>query len=130
MISYTAYQRGDGTVDWESYRAAQVEAGEICKTCGKILLGFSIFGNKPISGKRDCYDCHTIANDKDEVTHEVFIRCPHCKLTMDVMKDELYELTKEEGENETTCHHCNEDFSVETFITFSFKSPPLKETSE
>ncbi|NMZ77406.1 hypothetical protein HBO32_30375 [Pseudomonas nitroreducens] len=47
--------------------------------------------------------------------------CPHCGNEFDVMQNEAWELY-EEGEHEVQCNTCDENFSVNTHVKFSFST--------
>jgi hypothetical protein len=48
-------------------------------------------------------------------------RCPHCGEECDEGRNEWWKL-HEEGEHEVTCPHCDEDFSVNTRVSYSFST--------
>lgn len=45
--------------------------------------------------------------------------CPHCGHECDVSENDWWRLY-DEGEHEVSCPHCNEDFTVNTRVSFSF----------
>ncbi len=103
-------------MNWEAYRTAQVEAGEVCRECGAYIV-FS-------KGKPSlCIPCNTLHTDKGEVMHSQRARCPHCThmFTIESGDSDIYG----EGEHEVTCPKCEGEFTVQTAVSYSFTSPPL-----
>ena len=37
MIQFEDFRQEDGNTNWDAYRKAQVDAGEICHKCGNYL---------------------------------------------------------------------------------------------
>ena len=72
-----------------------------------------------------CYDCKSLENDKNEVEHDHFVRCPHCRVAFDPIGDEGYEFYHD-GEHEIYCHECDKQFTFITHVSFSFESPALE----
>ena len=121
MIRIRDYEKEDGLVDWPAYEEAQKDTGEICLKCGDIIL----FGK---GYPETCVSCKKLAKD-EEVDHDCFIRCPHCRNTFNPHDDggDSFDLFSE-GEHEVWCCKCDKTFEVSTHISWSFTSPPMEKT--
>lgn len=115
MISFDDHRLKNGHIDWRSYTAAQVAAGEKCSTC----LEHIILNRTP--GPTDCVNCRGLVKD-EELTHNHFIRCPDCGEHWNPFKQEDYHV-HEDGEHNVSCCNCNYGFEVSTMVTFTFTSP-------
>lgn len=72
-----------------------------------------------------CWQCKELDNP-ETLRHNHFLRCPKCKhvwFAHDVWESSIYE----KGEHELTCLECDHDFTVETQVSYSFKSPAMEE---
>lgn len=116
MVHMKDYEK-NGKLDWEAYKQAQINSGEICYNCRSFIL----FGK---GLKRLCHQCQSINEDTEYVTHSKLIRCPKCKHQMDVHDCELYELY-EDGDHDISCNDCNHTFTIKTNASYSFESPEL-----
>jgi hypothetical protein len=117
MIKTETFRTDDG-IDWKAYEAAQVAAGERCKSCGKYFSPLPW----PTPGPRECYGCIELTKIP-EVSHHSKVRCPACRHTWDVGESEdLYS----EGEHSVYCHECNHEFEVTTNVSYEFVSPELE----
>jgi len=105
----------DGSIDWKSYKESQIKDGTRCLKCGDYI-GFST------GYSRMCPDCVDFNRIKGEVSHSSLVRCPSCRIEMNVIDCELYELY-EEGEHKVSCQICDCEFEVSTTVKFTFKSP-------
>jgi DNA-directed RNA polymerase subunit RPC12/RpoP len=115
MIRIADHIGPDGRVDWDAYRAAQRANGDRCFVCGATIL----FG----PGHLDrCNACKALDEDRDEVTHDDFVRCPKCRHTMNVREE--YDLFQD-GTHELACDECGHEFEVTTVVSYSFRSPEL-----
>lgn len=119
MISLRDFEKPVGGVDWNAYRAAQVEAGERCSLCGAFIL--TIFANR--LGPRQCADCRSLEGTS-EVRHRAFLRCPDCGHSWDLRHRDCDVF--EEGPHSVTCPVCSADFEIKTSIEFTFTSPEKK----
>jgi hypothetical protein len=117
MVSIVDYKKEDGSIDFSSYRKAQVDAGEKCYECGEHVTLFA-------KGYRErCDSCKALDSNADAVSHKSFIRCPSCRQSWETstFDDDLYD----DGEHEVDCPECNHSFTVTTFVSYSFGSPAL-----
>lgn len=109
-----------GTVNWKTYKAAQKANGEICSQCSAhIMLGGGGY-------EQLCYDCKNLITDKKSVTHEEYIRCPHCEFRHQPSECDMYE-AYQDGDHEVDCHSCGERFEFSTSVSYSFESPAVIE---
>ena len=122
MNRISDHKKEDGSIDWESYRAAEkienqieVNEGKRCSDCGRYIIFAKGYPSL-------CGDCKSLRRDSDSVTHNRFVRCPECRETME--PEDIYE----EGSHDIYCEHCDHEFTVITHISFSFKSPALGTT--
>lgn len=117
MISFEDHKDAEGKINWQSYDAAQITAGEKCRKCRKLIY--------PGKGyETSCYDCQSLSDGVSSV-HSRFIRCPKCHTTWDPYESEDYNVF-EEGEHEVWCSECEHEFVVSTTVSFSFDSGPLE----
>ena len=118
MIHLDNFKLQDGDYDWIAYRNAQKNNGEICTSCGAFIV--RLFKD---TGHPDrCESCKAIDTNKEEVTHDSFIRCPACGETMNVMDMECGDLYQD-GEHGVCCNSCEQEFEIITNVSYSFKSP-------
>lgn len=131
MISINDYRKPDGSVDWERFEDAQIDAGEICFRCRSIRPLYIEDILRQRSGKYLCGSCSAIDNDASEVLHETFVRCPHCKETFS--PEELYHRDPDYGEyleggsHRCECRACGKEVAFSTRIHFTFVSPALED---
>jgi len=111
--------KNDDKIDWDSYKTAQKNNGEICQKCNAYQ--FPAQGHLAI-----CFDCVSIATDRDEVTHNHLARCPVCRETWRPEEMWLTECTSDSS-RDLYCPTCNHEFTVEVHIVSSLTSPPLVE---
>ena len=119
MISFDDHRKADGAIDWPAYRKACVDAGERCYRCDA-----SIFSLRSTYSRRLCAECSKLDNDKDEVSHSNLIRCPKCRHQENVLEGDQYDLFGD-GEHSVTCGQCGHEYKVSTWVSYTFKSPPL-----
>jgi hypothetical protein len=115
MISFKDYQKPDGEIDWNAYRAAKIENGQQCYRCESFLI--------PARGYRAlCSSCNTLATDPRAVTHSRLIRCPKCGEQSDA--EHRWESgIHGDGEHAIGCYECEHEFTVKTFVSYLFESP-------
>lgn len=111
------YKKNDGLIDWDSYHKAQINAGEICKTCQThIMLGAQ-------GTPRQCQSCTDIKENLYEtVEHHHYARCPKCEKIFDVYKNSDYKIY---NPHPVVCPGCGHNFDIEVHISFEFGSPPV-----
>lgn len=114
MVSMKDHEDEKGNLNWETYRAAQKQEGEVCMTCGAYLV---IGKGHP----QNCLQCSD-AEKPDELRHDKFLRCPLCGETWNPSDAEDYEVY-EDGEHDVTCQHCDFEFRVQTHVSWTFTSP-------
>jgi len=114
MIELRKFEH-NGEIDWDGYRKAQIENGELCSKCGTYLWG--VFGSP-----QECPDCRGLCISSP-VEHEQYVRCPYCAHTDWVADD--YELFSD-GEHTIQCSNCQKDYTIITHVSVSFESPGLK----
>lgn len=121
MINFNDHKNEDGSTDWESYRKAQIDAGDRCYKCDVHIsnVRIGIFARQ--ASPQMCQACQHLADDCS-VEHEQFFRCPVCGEVTLVFENEYYELCQE-GEHNVTCPDCDHKFEVITTVTYSFESP-------
>jgi DNA-directed RNA polymerase subunit M/transcription elongation factor TFIIS len=109
------HRDSEGNLDWRSYHASEVEAGEKCTKCGKFIF--------PAKGHpARCYDCKSLMMDDGEVDHHSYIRCPKCGDEYNVWDTAYYEILTEET-HEVMCQSCEHEFEIETRVEYTFTSP-------
>ena len=122
IINLEDFTRTDGSVDWSGLRAAEINNGECCKTCGSYLINLFSTPAQP----KDCGRCVDLKNSADEVRHSDYVRCPRCSYIFDlttlVSENCLYDLYQE-GEHNMTCPECEHDFKIGTSVSYTFTSP-------
>lgn len=111
-VKITDHEDEKGKVNWQAYRVAQRENGELCTKCGSYIL----FG---AGHPNACGQCRSFETESDEVLHDSLIRCPHCG---HLDNTEELEPGDEVG---VACGHCDESYEVQVRIHFSYMSPPL-----
>lgn len=118
MISSDSFKDAEGNVDWKALKTARIINGEICYSCGSIII-------REIGCKSLCVDCKALETDKDEVRHDSQIRCPKCKHIEDVVHLEDYEIYGE-GEHSVWCSECDTEYEISTTVTYTFTSLELE----
>lgn len=116
-IRFDAYKTADGQIDWPAVRAARLANGEICTRCGTCIVW-------PSGHRSECSACQKL-NLTEELNHDRLVRCPHCGNSFDPSETDYYELYGD-GEHTVNCFDCGKDFTVETSVSYTFTSPPLK----
>ena len=109
----------DGHVNWESYKKAQVDNGEMCSRCGSYIY-INADGYK-----RECMQCKHIA-ESDRLNHDRLIRCPSCLHTWSPYGYDDYEIL-EDGEHDISCPKCDKEFYISTHVSFTFDSPEIEQ---
>jgi hypothetical protein len=117
MISIDNYKLPDGRTNWEAYRAAKVANGELCRECGRYITFAKGYPSL-------CYECKSLQDDKGEVCHDNYIRCPYCKSLSEGYHEDL----RGEGEHTVTCYECEKNFEVSVEYSVTYTSPALCET--
>ncbi len=126
MSTLDDFRKQDGQIDWDAYRQAEINEGKKCYKCGAYIMlsGISFFGRpERIAGPSLCMSCRSLPN-KEEITHESFIRCPKCGHSWNPRDNENYEIY-EDGDHNVCCPECDHDFEIFTSVTFTFRSPEL-----
>lgn len=113
----------DGTTDWEAYREAQIQAGEICCKCGRYLV-FHKTGQITM-----CSSCKSIQESKESIQHDTYIRCPKCGNSYEALEFSEFDIF-EEGEHDVDCPSCGYFFIVETAVSYNFTSPAVADEIE
>ncbi len=108
----------DGKVDWKAYRAAEIANGYRCSKCDAYIF-------RGCGYKQECSSCKDLLLP-EEIRHEDIIRCPYCKHEEFVCHTECYELY-EDGDHSFSCSNCEKEYEISTWVSYSFKSPPLIE---
>lgn len=116
LVRLEDHRREDGSIDWQTYRAAQVNAGERCTRCGAHRI--SVFGNNVMG---PCGPCAALEARTEEVDHACYVRCPKCGESWDLSEHDDYEVYAD-GEHKLQCAACNHTFEI-THVSFSFTSP-------
>lgn len=109
------HRKEDGRLDWESLKRAETANGERCSECGSHILF-------PKGYRVKCQPCARLTNDDGEVKHESNIRCPACGYYWNPANSDYYELFAD-GEHNVGCHECGHEFTITTYVSYSFKSP-------
>jgi ribosomal protein S27AE len=112
--SSTDYKTPEGNIDWDAFRRAQVQNGEICYHCGSFLFTWK---GEPAP----CGNCLALENDLGEVLHPDRLRCPHCHHVEQASDREVWA----DGDHEIDCGECGEPYIVSTSVSFTFRSPAL-----
>jgi len=119
MVRMDDYKTESGSIDWKSYREAQVQAGERCVDCGAYMFSF-----RASEGARSCNECRDLLATA-KVNHSRYVRCPKCGHKFNPSESECYELY-EEGEHEVFCDECEHDFTISTHVSYNFESPAME----
>lgn len=117
FIALSDYKKENGEYDWEAYRKAQVENGDLCHECGgtaRILGG----PGHPVL----CSPCERMRGQPaSEIDHAKRIRCPKCGNIEEVdFEMNIWEA----GEHDVHCSACDHKYVIETEVSYSFVSPP------
>jgi DNA-directed RNA polymerase subunit RPC12/RpoP len=100
-------------------RAAEVANGERCAECGTRTFGAS-------GSPRTCQECQSLRSESGEVDSDTHIRCPHCGHITSVVDADLWEIgIDSDGEHNVHCESCDARFTVTTYVTSTYTSPPL-----
>lgn len=122
MISHKDFQDAHGNIDWKSYRAAEIAAGERCSSCDTFIY--------PGTGHpTECADCKTMRNSNSNVYHNSHIRCPACSHVTHPYEADIYEVYQE-GDHLIRCEECDHEFMVSTSVKYTFESPEILETNK
>lgn len=116
MSIFEEFEDENGNVDWRAYDRDQVNKGKQCRTCGAMILW-----SKGVPTQ--CSQCKSMTEQRDELSHDKFLRCPRCGYHWDPYESEDYEVLSDEI-HVVTCMECNYDFEVTTYVSYSFTSPP------
>lgn len=112
----------DGQVDWDAYRGRKIETGETCCRCGRGIIW-------PAGVRSDCPSCKALTLSAGRVGHRRFVRCPVCGEIDDIV-EWMADGFGQEGEHRLVCSACECEYAVETEITETFYSPPLRQGRE
>jgi len=133
-VSFKDYKDDKGGIDWQAYREAQAEVGEICHRCHKYLIleniGATLFGREgDLPQRRLCSDCKHLDQDTGrEVRHEKYIRCPKCghqSFVHDWEMCDYGEVFYAEGTHDIYCPQCEHEFTIATHVSYTYESPPM-----
>jgi len=97
----------------------EVVSGKRCKRC----YAYMWLGSDPYSL---CSDCKTLDDSEQSVHHGRMIRCPYCRHIADVYNFEDGKLYDEDV-HEVWCSECDNNFEVETHVSYDFESPAMGE---
>ena len=122
MVNIEDHQTPEGKTNQKSYRAAQIANGEICTQCGEYAR---VFGTGHPELCSQCKD----ADKTEELTHDVYIRCPKCGYKWNAYEDDEYTILSD-GEHTVSCHQCDYEFGIVTNVSYSFVSPERQPRSE
>ena len=125
-MNITDFKREDGSLDWGAYHKHKVDIGDECMTCGTYMLNLNLFGRKREPEPQDCISCRDIKGSSDEVTHDIYVRCPQCQHRWNPGDCDDY-ILYEEGEHEAWCGECDHKFEVSTYVKHTFTSPALSQ---
>lgn len=120
MTSIDDFKKSDGSIDWKALHRAEVNEGKKCLQCGG-------FANvlRPPGHPSKCPDCRKL-DTTERTTHDCLVRCPHCRAIFDPIPDcDYYEFYRD-GEHETYCNECEQEFTFTTHVSYSFESPEIK----
>lgn len=122
MADFKDFTMENGNTDWMAYHKAQIEDGEVCYQCDSYITSY-LFNKIP--GRTLCFDCKNLDESNEKVEHSNLLRCPKCCYSWTAITDcEDYELYNE-GDHEVSCRKCNHNFTIETYVSYSFDSPAL-----
>jgi len=121
-ISWESFKNEDGSIDWKARKQANIDRGGECYTCGSFI--FNIFDKPEHKCRRQCGECASLEN-KEELDHSRYVRCPKCGYYWDPSETEDYQAF-EDGEHSMTCGECEFEFEISTSISYNFQSPELE----
>ena len=119
IVKIRDFEKEDGSVDWDAYHKAEVANGDRCMTCGGFTFNSILHDD---CGPSECNSCKSMASDDDEVSHDSMVRCPHCGKTIRVDDLDEYDIYREGG-FELDCVECDEEFTVQVQVSYSYTSP-------
>lgn len=99
-------------------RQVKIDSGENCSRCGIWI--FTLNGGP--GHRRECIACRAISEDRGEVSHTKYIRCPKCGESWNPWEGDDYDVF-EEGPSSVTCGECDHEFEVTTTVSYTFTSP-------
>lgn len=118
MLNYKDFEGPDGKIDWSALRRAEVASGERCKQCDTFIWPAS-------PATQLCHDCRDFEANDGAVWHDHAIRCPNCG-NVEHASERGECGVYADGTHELYCYECEQDFEIETAVSYSFKSPPRK----
>lgn len=121
ITSLNDHKNSDGSTNWASYDAAQIQSGEKCLNCGTYIVFAKGYPSS-------CVECARLSTP-GEVRHGSLIRCPECLRTFSPDTEYDRDLF-DEGEHLIRCHHCEHEFEVAVTIEYTYTSPPLNNTAK
>jgi len=120
MIKINDFIDKSRVVQWAQYKKAKRDAGEECYKCS----GFIPYHYTATPGPAMCGSCKNLENNPGQVFSERLVRCPTCSHQQEIDTYDDYSVY-EEGEHEVMCNNCEEEYTISTSITYTFKSPRL-----
>jgi hypothetical protein len=118
----------DFSAYWKRRRKWEVDQGYSCRRCGAIAT--RALTDFYVGYPRLCKSCHNLDTNESHVSSSTYIRCPKCGRSWNAFEHEDYGLLQE-GEHTTMCGDCDDfEFTVETRVSYEFKSPPLIKEEE
>jgi uncharacterized C2H2 Zn-finger protein len=104
----------DGRIDWVAFKAAERANGELCTECAAFIF-------PGVGHPQKCAECRE-AEGAGELQHSTFMRCPRCGHLENAYERYDYEICRD-GDHLVACSECEHEYTVETRVSFSFKSP-------
>ncbi len=126
MANFKDFEDDKGKVDWTAYHKRRKDIGEECFECGRLI---HLDGIDAPGHPEKCRDCNDMSVDKEEVTHEDFIRCPACRNQMRIIGGNDFDCY-DAGEHEIMCDECEFEFEITTDVTYTFTSPAMLEKKD
>lgn len=114
MVQLDDHRLPDGSINWDSLRQAELDAGQRCTSCHQAI----IFGS---GGPSRCSNCKDIDNAPGRIEHSRRIRCPSCRRVENVEEHSIWG----EGEHRVACAYCDHHYTVNTRCLYYFESPEL-----
>lgn len=125
IVNMSDYRDEHGQLDWDAYKKAERNNGESCTKCSALIY-------PPKGYPAKCHECSKLQSDAGEVEHKSNIRCPACGYHWSPWDSDHYALFAD-GEHTVGCHDCGHEFTITTYVSYSFKSParlPEEEEAE